>query len=191
MFDYIDRMVIVSLFPFLKQDWGLTDTQCGLLVSAVYWSILVFSFPASVLVDRWSRKNSIGLMATIWSLATLACAFTRSFSQLFSARAVIGIGEAGYAPGGTAMISTIFPQERRARMLGLWNASIPLGGALGIAIGGLVAEHIGWRHAFGLVALPGLVVGLLFFTVKDYQTVPLVKPADDEKDEKRHVRMKI
>ncbi|MDD9302058.1 MAG: MFS transporter [Desulfobacter sp.] len=163
------------MFPYLKSDWGITDTQCGLLVSAVYWSILIFSFPVSILVDRWSRKKSIGLMAGIWSLATLACAFTWNFSQLFAARTIIGVGEAGYAPGGTAMISTVFPKEQRARVLGLWNASIPLGSALGIAIGGLVAEHWGWRHAFGLVALPGMVAALLFFFIKDYKTVSLVK----------------
>src|SRR5210317_2441905 len=86
MFDYIDRLVIVSLFPFLKRDWGLTDAQCGLLVSAVYWSILIFSLPVSVLIDRWSRKKCIGLMAMFWGFATLACAFTRNLPQLFVAR---------------------------------------------------------------------------------------------------------
>ena len=146
MFDYIDRLVIVSLFPFLKQDWGITDTQCGLLVSAVYWSILIFTLPVSVLIDRWSRKKSIGLMALLWSAATLACAFTRSFNQLFAARTAIGLGEAGYAPGGTAMIASMFPKARRARMLGIWNASIPLGSALGIVLGGVIAEHVGWRR---------------------------------------------
>lgn len=175
MLDYMDRMVIVSLFPYLKANWGITDTQCGLLVSAVYWSILIFSFPISILVDRWSRKKSIGLMAVLWSLATLACAFTRNFSHLFAARTAIGIGEAGYAPGGAAMISTVFPKEQRARILGLWNASIPLGSAMGIAIGGLVAEHFGWRYALGIVALPGMIIALLFFTIKDYETIALVK----------------
>jgi MFS family permease len=190
LFDYMDRLVIVSLFPFLKLEWGLSDTQCGLLVSAVSWSILIFSFPGAVLVDRWSRKKSIGLMAVIWSLATLACAFTRSFTHLFLARTAIGVGEAGYAAGGTAMISALFPQERRAKILGLWNASIPLGSALGIVIGGFVAEHYGWRHAFGLVALPGLVVALLFFGIKDYQTVELVRTVIRGK-EKERVRMKF
>lgn len=175
MFDYMDRMVIVSLFPFLKQDMGMTDAQCGLLVSAVYWSILIFSFPASILVDRWSRTKSISIMAVFWSIATLACAFTKSFPQLFMARAAIGIGEAGYAPGGTAMLSANFPMEKRARILGLWNASIPLGSALGIGIGGFVAHHFGWRHAFGLVAIPGLLLALLFYFVKDYQTIQLTK----------------
>ena len=175
MFDYMDRMVIVSLFPFLKQDMGMTDAQCGLLVSAVYWSILIFSFPASILVDRWSRTKSISIMAVLWSIATLACAFTKNFSQLFITRAAIGIGEAGYAPGGTAMLSANFPKEKRARILGLWNASIPLGSALGIGIGGFVAHHFGWQHAFGLVAVPGLLLAIGFYFVKDYKTIQLTK----------------
>lgn len=184
MFDYIDRMIIVSLFPFLKEEWGMSDTQCGLLVSAVYWSIIIFSFPVSVLIDRWSRKKSMALMGFFWSLATLACAFTTSFKQLFVARTAIGIGEAGYAPGGAAMISALFPHESRAKVVGFWNASIPLGSALGIAIGGLVADNFGWRHAFGLVALPGLVLSLLFLFLKDYQTVKLEKTIDSASSQK-------
>ena len=69
MFDYIDRLVVVSLFPYLIKDWGLTDTQCGMLVSAVYWSIVLFSFPVSIIIDRWSRKRSIGLMAHLMELS--------------------------------------------------------------------------------------------------------------------------
>ncbi|HHE75256.1 MAG TPA: MFS transporter [Desulfobacteraceae bacterium] len=179
MFDYIDRMVIVSLFPFLKQDWQLSDTECGLLVSAVYWSILLFSFPVSILIDRWSRTKTIGLMSVLWSLATLACVFTKNFRQLFTARIAIGVGEAGYAPGGTALISALYPPEKRARMLGIWNASIPLGSAIGIALGGIIAEHFGWRHAFGIVALPGLIFALLFFWVRDYKTIRLDTPESE------------
>jgi len=179
LFDYVDRMVVVSLFPYLKSDWGLSDTQCGMLVSAVYWSIVVFSFPVSILVDRWSRKKSIGLMAMIWSVATVACAFTRSFGQLFSARTIIGIGEAGYAPGGTAMISAFFPERRRAMLLGLFSTAVPIGSALGIALGGFIATRYGWRHAFGIVAVPGFIVALLFFFVRDYKTVELTKTVTD------------
>ncbi len=114
-------------------------------------------------------------MAGLWSIATLSCAFTKNFSQLLAARAAIGIGEAGYAPGGTAMLAANFPKEKRARILGFWNASIPLGSALGIGLGGFIAHHFGWRHAFGLVALPGLVLAVLFYFVKDYQTIALTK----------------
>ena len=179
MFDYIDRLVVTSLFPFMKADLGISDTQAGLLVSAVYWSIVVLAFPVSILIDRWSRKKSIALMVALWSLATGAATFIRTFPQLFITRLGVGIGEAGYSPGGTAMISALYPAERRSRMLGIWNASIPLGSALGVALGGFVAVRWGWQRAFGLVAAPGLLVGLLFLLfARDYRTVKLEVPQD-------------
>ena len=173
MFDYIDRMVVTSMFTFIEAEWGISHTQSGMLVSAVYWSIVLLTFPVSILVDRWSRKKTIGIMAVLWSLATLLCALTGNFTQLFLARILIGVGEAGYAPGGTAIIAGLYPQEKRAKMIGLWNASIPLGTALGVALGGIIASTWGWKHAFGIVALPGLIVAILFFFIKDYKTVNL------------------
>ncbi len=174
-FDYVDRTIVTSLAPFIQKEWGLTDAQSGLLMSVVYWSIVVFVFPVSILVDRWSRKKTIGVMALLWTSATVVCAFTKTFPQLLMARAGIGVGEAGYAPAGTAMLSGLFPPEKRSRMMGLWNISIPLGIAVGIGLGGFIATHWGWRHAFGLVAIPGAIVAILFFFVKDYKTVELVK----------------
>jgi MFS family permease len=193
MFDYVDRMVVTSLFPFLKADWNLSDTQCGALMSAVYMSIVLLTFPVSILIDRWSRRKTIGIMAVVWSFATVVCAFTKSFPQLFTARTFIGVGEAGYAPGGTAMIAGLYPQEKRSWMIGLWNASIPLGSAIGIALGGVIATHWGWRHAFGLVAIPGLIVAVLFFFVKDYKTVGLTisKGQHERKSERVAVAMSI
>jgi len=187
-FDYIDRMAVVSVFPFLKSEWGLSDAQCGAMVSAVYWAIILFSFPVSILVDRWSRKKSIGIMAVLWSLATAACAITKNFNQLFAARTAIGLGEAGYAPGGTAMISAIYPQHRRASMVGIWNASIPLGMAAGIVLGGIIAAHWGWRHVFGIVALPGLIIAILFFFVRDYKTVGLGKKVDGKETDNEMIQ---
>lgn len=175
MFDYIDRMVVTSLLPFLKIEWSLTDAQSGALMSAVYLSISVLSFPVAIVIDRWSRRKTIGIMAVVWGLATGLCAFTKNFGQLLSARTLIGVGEAGYAPGGTAMIAGLYPQEKRSWMIGLWNASIPLGSAIGVALGGVIASIWGWRHAFGLVAIPGLIIAVLFFFVKDYKTVVLKK----------------
>lgn len=193
MFDYVDRMVITSLFPFLKSDWGLTDTQCGMLVSAVYWSIVLFTFPVSILVDRWSRRKTIGLMAIVWSVATGLGAFSLNFRHLFYARAVIGVGEAGYAPGGSAMISALYPVSKRSWMMGLWNASIPLGSAIGVALGGIIATHWGWRHALGIVAIPGLLIAILFFFIKDYKTIGLTKEeiTNEKTSERKKVRMSI
>lgn len=173
MFDYIDRMVVTSMFTSIEKDWGISHTQSGLLVSAVYWAIVLLTFPVSILVDRWSRTKTIGVMAIMWSVATALCALTGNFVQLFMARMLIGIGEAGYAPGGSAMISGLYPQDKRAKMMGLWNAAIPLGSAIGVLLGGIIAVKLGWKHAFGIVAIPGLIVAILFLFVKDYKTVDL------------------
>ena len=184
MFDYLDRTVVSSMFTYMEKDWGLTHKQCGLLVSSVYWAIVLITFPVSILVDRWSRRKTIGVMAVLWSLATALCAFTGNFMQLLLARMLIGVGEAGYAPGGTAMIAGLYPQEKRSQMIGIWNASIPLGTALGMALGGLIASTLGWKHAFGLVAIPGFIVAILFFFLKDYKTVGLNLPKSGKQEEK-------
>jgi len=83
------------------------------------------------------------------------------------------VGEAGYAPGGSAMISGLYPMDKRAKMMGIWNASIPLGSAIGVLLGGIIAVNLGWKHALGIVAIPGLIVAILFLFVKDYKTVDL------------------
>jgi MFS family permease len=173
MFDYIDRMVVTSMFTSIERDWGITHTQSGMLVSAVYWAIVILTFPISILVDRWSRTKTIGIMAIMWSFATALCALTGNYVQLFMARILIGVGEAGYAPGGSAMISGLYPVDRRSRMMGIWNASIPLGSAIGVLLGGVIAVKLGWKHAFGIVAIPGFIVAVLFLFVKDYKTVDL------------------
>ncbi len=173
MFDYIDRSVVSSMFTSIERDWGITHTQSGMLMSAVYWAIVILTFPVSLLVDRWSRTKTIGVMAVIWSLATALCTLTGNYVQLFMARMLIGVGEAGYAPGGSAMISGLYPIEKRSKMMGIWNASIPLGTAIGVFMGGLIATRYGWKHAFGIVAFPGMIVAILFLFVKDYKTVDL------------------
>lgn len=173
VFDYADRMVVNSMFTSIQKDWFITDTQCGWLVSVIYLSIGILTFPISILVDRWSRTKTIGLMAIVWSLATAVCALTGNYIQLFMARIFIGFGEAGYAPGGSALLSGMYPMEKRSRMMGLWNASIPLGSAIGVTMGGIIAQSLGWKHAFGIVAVPGLIIAILFLFVNDYKTVDL------------------
>lgn len=189
-FDVVDRYMVSSMFPYIQKEWGLTDMQSGLLVSTVYWSILILVFPASIIIDRWSRRKTISIMAICWSIASMACAFVANFGQLFTARTFLGIGEAGYAAGGTAMITGLYPVEKRARMMGIWNASIPLATAVAIAVGGVIATHLGWRAAFGLTALPGLIVAIMFFFIKDYKTVDLIKTIKAGADVSTKVKMK-
>jgi MFS family permease len=174
--DYADRFVVASMISFIKEDkaWKITDAQAGWLMGVVILFITVFSIPASMLIDRWSRRKMIAIMTFFWSLATLACSFTASYWQLLVARSFIGIGESGYAPGGTALLSAAFPEEKRARIMGFWNISIPLGMGIGLAAGGQIAKHWGWHHAFGLVAAPGMMLAIAAWFLPDYRTV---KPA--------------
>ncbi len=98
--DYVDRQVVVSMFSHLKAQWDLSDSQLGALVSVVSVTVALGAVPLSLLADRWSRVKSIFLMALIWSLATIACAFASSYAQLFAARSVVGLGEAAYGTVG-------------------------------------------------------------------------------------------
>ena len=105
LFDYIDRQVIVSLFPYMKADWGLSDKQLGALVSVLSVVLAACALPVSLVADRVSRVKSIVTMATIWSIASISCMFTRNYSSLLVARAVVGAGEAGYGRGIIAAAS--------------------------------------------------------------------------------------
>ena len=178
MFDFADRMIISSLLPLIKTEWGLTDAQSGQLVSAVFLAMFLFVIPISILVDRWSRRKSMFLMSTIWSIACAAGAFVTGYSQLLVSRAFIGVGEAAYAPAGVATISALFPEKRRAVMIGVFNAFINIGMVLGIMLGGYIAVRWGWRSALGVVALPGLVVAILMYFTKEYKTVALEQTVD-------------
>jgi predicted MFS family arabinose efflux permease len=171
IFDHLDRQVIVSMFPFLKAEWNLSDKELGLLVSVISVTVAVFGIPVAWIADRISRVKSIVAMAVLWSIACISCMFSQTYTQLLVARAVVGLGEAGYGSVGTAMVAAHFPQRIRAGVLGGFSASAPVGAVLGVILGGVIASHFGWQAAFGVVGIPGLVIALLYIFVRDYETV--------------------
>ena len=179
IFDYVDRQVIVSMFPFLKAEWNLSDKELGLLVSVISITVAVFGIPVAWIADRVSRVKGIVVMAVLWSLACISCMFAQSYGQLLAARAVVGLGEAGYGSVGAAMVAAHFPQRMRGGLLGGFFASASVGSVLGVILGGVIATHFGWQAAFGVVGIPGLVVALLFLFVRDYRTVPAATGASD------------
>lgn len=175
--DYVDRQVVVSMFPHLKAQWNLTDGQLGGLVSIVSITVALGTVPLSLLADRWSRVKSIFLMAVLWSAATIACAFAGSYAQLLVARSVVGVGEAAYGSAGAALLASIFPQRMRSTVLGAFLAAGLVGSVLGVVLGGVIAERWGWRAGFGAVGVPGLFLAFLFLAkVRDYRTVSLPGP---------------
>lgn len=173
IFDYVDRQVIVSLFPYLKAEWDLSDKQLGALVSVVSVTVGIGALPVALYADRASRVKSIVAMATIWSLATVSCMWARAYGHLLAARAVVGLGEAGYGSVGAALIASHFPSRMRGALLAGFFASASIGSVLGVMLGGAIAAHWGWKAAFGVVGVPGLLLALLYLKVRDYDTVKL------------------
>jgi predicted MFS family arabinose efflux permease len=174
--DYVDRQVIVSMFSHLKAEWQLSDGQLGALVSIVSVTVAAGAVPLSLLADRWSRVKSIFLMALVWSLATISCAFAGSYAQLFAARGVVGLGEAAYGTVGAALIATMFPLRMRSSVLGAFFLAGILGSVLGVVLGGVIAQRWGWQAGFGAVGVPGILLAFVFlFVVRDYKTVALPK----------------
>jgi predicted MFS family arabinose efflux permease len=182
IFDYIDRQVIVSLFPYIKAEWGLSDGQLGALVSVVSVTVALGALPVALFADRVSRVRSIVAMATVWSLATISCMGARTYGQLLAARAFVGLGEAGYGSVGAALIASHFPSRMRGALMAAFFASASVGSVLGVMLGGWIASQWGWKAAFGVVGVPGLLLALLYLKVRDYDTVKLA-PALDAKRE--------
>ena len=173
VFDYVDRQVIVSLFPFLRAEWGLSDKQLGALVSVVSVTVALGALPVALFADRASRVKSIVAMATVWSLATLSCMWARGYAQLVVARSFVGLGEAGYGSVGAALIASHFPSRMRGTLLAAFFAAASVGSVLGVMLGGVIAARWGWQAAFGVVGFPGLLLALLYLKVRDYRTVEL------------------
>ncbi|MDD7942373.1 MFS transporter [Actinomycetospora lutea] len=172
--DFADRQVLVAAFPYLRGEWGLDDTTLGALVAVVTLAVGLGALPVAALVDRWSRVRAIALMGTVWSAAAAASAVAASPVALFAARIGVGAGEAGYGPAGGALLATLFPERRRAAVLGVFQAAGPLGTVVGMALGSAIAAQWGWRWAVGILAVPGVLLALAVLRVRDYPTVHAV-----------------
>ncbi|MEY9964258.1 MFS family permease [Streptacidiphilus sp. MAP12-16] len=163
--DYMSRQVLNAVFPLLKAQWLLTDAKLGSLSGVVALAVGVLTFPMSLLADRWGRVRSLVLAATLWSVATLGCAVSASYGQLFVGRLFVGIGEAAYGSVGIAVVLSVFPVAKRATLSGAFIAGGAFGSVLGVAIGGFVGQYLGWRWAFGSMGIFGLVLAAVFALV--------------------------
>lgn len=166
--DYMSRQVLSAVFPFLKVEWSLTDTQLGGLTSVVALTVGLLAVPLSLLGDRWGRSKAIVSMGALWSLATLGSAVAANYDQMMLARFFIGLGEAAYGSVGLAVVLMVFAPSRRASLTGAFMAGGSFGSVLGVFLGGVLAVQLGWRWSFGVMALIGLVLVVLYlFLVSD------------------------
>src|SRR3954465_10529175 len=159
---YMSRQVLSSVFPFLKVEWALSDTQLGALTSVVALTVGLLAVPLSLLGDRWGRVRAIVLMASIWSLATLGSALAANYGELMLSRVFIGVGEAAYGSVGLAVVLAVFPAYRRASFAGAFIAGGSFGSVIGVAPGGALGVPFGWRWSFAAMAILGLVLVIAY-----------------------------
>jgi len=171
MVNFMDRQVVAAVVEPMKAALGLNDGEMGILGTVFLLSIAVFSFPISYLIDRWSRRKAIGIMALLWSMFTAANGFAWNFWSFLVPRSLVGVGEAGFVPGGSAMIGAAYSKKARGIAMGVFNAAVPLGIALGSLAGGIIAKQYGWQAPFLIFAIPGIALAVMAFFMKDYKTV--------------------
>lgn len=161
-FSYADRYLFSILIPSIKVEFGASDAALGLIGGPLFVvSFIVFSFPLARLADRWSRRGVLMLAGVTWSVATALCGAVASVWQLGIARTLVGAGEAGGVPASQTIIADLYDERRRSVAMGALASSTYLGLVVGIAGGAAIAGAWGWRWAFFLIALPGLVCALL------------------------------
>jgi predicted MFS family arabinose efflux permease len=167
LFNYVDRQIISGVLSLVQRDLRVSDAELGALGSSFMILYLAGSIPLGLLGDRVPRHRLIAVGVAVWGAATFLSGLARSYGQLFATRAVVGIGEASYGPTASAMVSDLFPKARRGLVNSLFNAAIPVGGAIGVVVGGMVGSRFGWRAAFLLVGVPSLALALLAWRLGD------------------------
>ena len=165
--NYMDRYIPTAVSPIIQKEFHLSLTQVGLLATAFLLVYALTAVPFGLWADRGVRKNVIAVGIAIWSVATVLTAFVTSFYQLFLTRAVVGIGEASYYPAGTSLLADHFPKDSRARAMSIWNAGTAVGIAVGFVGAGVIAEHTSWRVAFLVAAVPGLVLAMMAWRMRE------------------------
>jgi len=174
-FSFTDRIGLSVLLELIKHDLKLTDAQLGLvagLAFALFNVLLVL--PLAWVADRYSRVKLISVSLLLWTAMTAISGYARNFTELFIARAGVGVGEAGSHPSSLSLIGDYFPRESRALGVGLFNAGAVAGVAGGMALIGVLGEKYGWRTSLQLVGVMGIPLAILaYFTLPEPARPPL------------------
>ena len=169
MFSIADRLVFSILLEDIKAEFDFSDFQIGLLGGLAFAATYVIvGFPAARLADRSVRKNIVSAAIAFWSLMTAVCGLASGFWTLFMARTGVGVGEGCSGPASQSLVSDYFPRRELAKAMGFLTLGATMGTAGGLIVGGQLNELFGWRYAFVLMGLPGVLIGLvMYLTVRE------------------------
>jgi MFS family permease len=178
--NFLDRTSISVLAPSIQAEFGLSDTMVGLVMAIAFTAFYAtLGFPLARMIDRHSRVRILSGVLALWSLMAALCGAAASFAQLFMFRSGVGIGEAGAGPASHSLISDYFRKLERPVALGIFSLGVPLGTFLGIYLGGILVDLVGWRWTFVALGAPGLLLALLvLLTIREPVRGGLDDPAD-------------
>src|SRR6476619_101054 len=190
LFNYIDRFVLAAVEPNIRAAFFAPNDPnamawTGSLATAFLITYMLSAPILGFLADRFSRWLVVGVCVILWSFATAASGFAATFTVLFITRIFVGIGEGGYGPAAPTILADYFPLQMRGRIMAVFCGAIPVGSALGYVVGGLINHQLGWRWAFYLVAIPGIILGLFCFLQKDPRPAPAIVPGNGARRRRR------
>ena len=176
LLNYVDRQVLYAVFPLIQKDMQINDMQLGTLASVFMLVYMCYAPFVGYFADRTPRQKWIGVSAVIWSIATLFCSQAKSFFSLLVSRGFIGIGEAGFTTIAQPFLAEHYPKNKRATLLAVFGLALPLGSALGYLLGGFAGQYWGWKNAFLLAGIPGILLGIwAYLGLKDPRKTESVK----------------
>ena len=165
--NFFDRQIIGAVGEPIRKEFLLGDSELGALNTAFTLLYAFVGLPLGTLADKFSRKKILAIGVFLWSLMTAASGFAQNFWQIFAMRLGVGVGEATCAPAATSLIGDYFHSEKRAQAISIFMLGLPIGLALSFMISGVVAKNFGWRTAFLIAGLPGLLCVLAVLFIKE------------------------
>lgn len=165
--NFFDRQIIGAVGEPIRKEFALSDSALGALNTAFTLLYAFVGLPLGKLADKYSRKKILAIGVFVWSLMTAASGLARNFWQIFAMRLGVGVGEATCAPAASSLIGDYFPSSTRAKAMAVFMLGLPIGLALSFAISGAMAKNYGWRAAFFIAGLPGLLCVLALFFIKE------------------------
>ncbi|HWK50967.1 MAG TPA: MFS transporter, partial [Steroidobacter sp.] len=167
LMNFFDRQIAGALGEPIRIEFGLSDTQLGLVATVFTLVYAAVGVPLGRLTDNWSRTRLIAIGVTFWSVLTAASGLAWNYTSFLLTRIGVGIGEASCAPAGQSLIGDLYPPERRAWAMAVFMLGLPLGLFLAYMLGGYIGHHWGWRAAFLVACVPGLILAGLALFIKE------------------------
>ncbi|MEP6788818.1 MAG: MFS transporter [Acidobacteriota bacterium] len=165
--NFFDRQILGAVGEPIRKEFGLDDASLGLLNAAFTILYAFVGIPLGLLADKFGRKRILAVGVFVWSLLTAGTGFVQNFGQMFALRLGVGVGEASCAPAANSLIGDLFPASRRAKALAIFMLGVPVGLALSFAISGSVAKQFGWRAAFFVAGIPGVLCAIAVLFVAE------------------------